>query len=266
MSGFTEISPKQLSRLIGLPDAPVLLDLRIPEDSAAIPYGLPCARRIAFQDVGGHLAELWGKHVITICHKGRKISHGAAALLRANGIQAEVLAGGIVAWQEEQLPTIPHAARPHTSLWVTRARPKIDRIACPWLIRRFIDPAATFPFVPASDVLEVASRFDATAFDVPDAPFTHEGVLCTFDAVCSAFTLETEALARLADVIRAADTDQHDASPQAAGLLAFSVGLSRQYKDDNTQLEAAMPFYDALYRWARDGFTETHDWQEGPAT
>ena len=155
---------------------------------------------------------------------------------------------------------IPLAALPAPSLWVTRHRPKIDRIACPWLIRRFIDPAAQFLFVTPSDVLAVAEKFSATPFDVEAVFWSHRGDHCTFDTMISEFGLGTDALHRLALVVRAADTDRHDLAPQAAGLLALSVGLSRQYRDDLEQLDAGMALYDALYRWARDGFDEGHDW------
>jgi hypothetical protein len=150
-----------------------------------------------------------------------------------------------------------------SNLWVTRHRPKIDRIACPWLIRRFVDPSARFLFVAPAEVAEVALRFNATPFDIEGCAFSHRGALCSFDTMLDIFGLHTEALDRLALVVRAADTDRHDLSPQAAGLLAISVGLSRQYRDDLEQLEAGMALYDALYRWARDGHDEGHDWPAG---
>ncbi len=168
-----------------------------------------------------------------------------------------------MAWAEAGLPMIPIAALPATSLWVTRHRPKIDRIACPWLIRRFVDPAARFLFVAPAEVADVALRFNATPFDIEGCDFSHQGELCSFDTMLQTFNLTSEALSRLALVVRAADTDRHDLSPQAAGLLAISVGLSRQYRDDLAQLEAGMALYDALYRWARDGHDEGHDWPAG---
>ena len=146
---------------------------------------------------------------------------------------------------------------------MTRERPKIDRIACPWLIRRFIDPEARFLFVRPSEVLAVAEKFGATPFDVEGVRWSHDGPECTFDTMVKAFGLSSPALERLALVVRAADTDRHDLSPQAAGLLALSVGLSRHYRDDLQQLEAGMAMYDALYRWARDGHDEGHDWPAG---
>ncbi|MDB5665452.1 chromate resistance protein ChrB domain-containing protein, partial [Cypionkella sp.] len=140
---------------------------------------------------------------------------------------------------------------------------KIDRIACPWLIRRFIDPTARFLFVAPTEVQAVADRFSATPFDIEDCFYSHRGETCTFDTLITEFALHTEPLQRLAQVVRAADTDRHDLSPQAAGLLAISVGLSRQFRNDLEQLDVGMTLYDALYRWARDGHEEGHDWPAG---
>lgn len=168
-----------------------------------------------------------------------------------------------MAWAEAALPMIPLAAYPKTNLWVTRHRPKIDRIACPWLIRRFIDPSARFLFVSPTEVQSVADRFNATPFDIEDCFHSHRGDTWTFDTLIAEFSLHTDPLQRLAEVVRAADTDRHDLSPQAAGLLAISVGLSRQYRDDLEQLAVGMTLYDALYRWARDGHDEGHDWPAG---
>jgi hypothetical protein len=178
-------------------------------------------------------------------------------------VRAETLEGGHLAWVEAGYPLVPAALLPQTGLWVTRHRPKIDRIACPWLIRRFINPRAQFLFVSPAEVLAVASHFTATPFDIEGVTYTHRGEGCSFDAILDDFALHSPALDRLAQVVRGADTDRHDLAPQAAGLLALSVGLSRQYRDDLEQLEAAMPLYDALYRWARDGFEEGHDWPAG---
>jgi rhodanese-related sulfurtransferase len=258
--GFTEISPKQLMRLIGTPVCPVILDICVPDDVALAPFRIPTSKAVAYSDILDHLPTLRDKHVVVVCQKGKKLSHGTAALLRANGINAEVLAGGILAWLDSDLPRTEIAALPATNLWVTRHRPKIDRVACPWLIRRFVDPDATFLFVPSAEVGLVAEKFAATPFDVPDIAFTHNAGRCTFDAMLDHFALDTPALRKMTDVIRAADTDDHSRHPEAAGLLAISVGLSRMYKDDQAQMNAALPPYDALYRWARDGLQETHDW------
>jgi hypothetical protein len=178
-------------------------------------------------------------------------------------VRAEVLDGGSEGWRAAGLPRIPVARIPSGGLWVTRHRPKVDRIACPWLIRRFVDPAARFLFVAPSEVMGVADRFGATPFDVADVFWSHRSETCTFDTMVQEFGLGFDAMDRLATLVRAADTDRHDLAPQAAGLLALSVGLSRLYKDDLEQLDAGLGLYDALYRWARDGFDEGHDWPAG---
>ena len=263
MPGFGSISPAQLARLIGTPDCPVLIDIQIEEDFNADPRLIPGAFRHPFERITELAPELSGRRAVVICQKGKKLSEGAAALLRCHGIQAENLEGGALGWAAEGLPMIPAAALPGTHLWVTRHRPKIDRIACPWLIRRFIDPRAQFLFVAPAEVPAVAEKFGAIPFDIEGVTFSHRGEKCSFDALLDDFQLHTEPLDRLALVVRGADTDRHDLAPQAAGLLALSVGLSRQYKDDLEQLEAGIAMYDALYRWARDGFDEGHDWPQG---
>ena len=146
------------------------------------------------------------------------------------------------------------------SLWVTRVRPKIDRIACPWLIRRFVDPLARFLFVSASEVSAVAERFDAIPFDIEGVHWSHRGELCTFDVMIDEFGLAFSALHKLATIVRGADTARPDLAPEVAGLLAVSLGLSRMYADDLEQLDAGMLVYDALYRWCRDAGDETHNW------
>ncbi|HTM71599.1 MAG TPA: chromate resistance protein ChrB domain-containing protein, partial [Pseudolabrys sp.] len=163
------------------------------------------------------------------------------------------------------LPRVPIAAMPPRNtngrtVWVTRERPKIDRIACPWLIRRFVDPDAVFLFVQPSEVVAVGERFDATPFDIEDVFWSHRGELCTFDVMIEEFGLRTPALLRLATIVRAADTARLDLAPEAPGLLAASLGLSRMYADDLAQLEAGMGLYDAFYRWCRDATEETHNW------
>ena len=265
MPGPNTISPTQLSRLIGTPDAPMILDVRLPEDIGLDPRRLPTSRIVAHGDVTSFLPGIKTQRVVVTCQRGRKLSEGAAAVLRSNGVSAEVLEGGFVAWAAADLPLLPQALMLQTALWVTRHRPKIDRIACPWLIRRFINPDARFLFVAPAEVAAVATYFNATPFDIEEIVYSHRGDGCTFDALLDDFGLHTDALDRLALVVRAADTDSHDLSPQAAGLLALSVGLSRQYRDDLQQLEAGMALYDALYRWARDGHDEGHDWPAGRA-
>ena len=263
MPGPTQITPAQLMRQIGLPDGPHIIDVRIPDDVAAHPFVIPTAQRVAHDQIATLPALPPGRRVVVVCQRGMKLSEGAAALLRCNGMIAESLEGGTVAWAAAGLPMTPIAALAGTGLWVTRQRPKIDRIACPWLIRRFINPAARFLFVAASEVAAVAERFDATPFDIDNVTISHRGDQCSFDALLDDFALHTPALDRLAQVIRGADTDRHDLAPQAAGLLALSVGLSRMYRDDLAQLDAGLALYDAMYRWARDGHDEGHDWPAG---
>ena len=265
MASPTEMTPNQLARQIGTPDCPALIDLRIDADFDADPVFIPGARRHAAADIVDLVPALTVRRAVLYCHKGLKISQGAAAILRCEGVQAETLEGGMVSWRDAALPTVTAAALPvaQTSggtLWVTRARPKIDRIACPWLIRRFVDPMARFLFVAPSQVDLVAERFGATAFDMPDGAWSHRGAFCTFDTMLAEFGLKVPALDRLAEIVRGADTDRHDLAPEAAGLLAVSLGLSRMYRDDLQQLEAGMGLYDALYRWARDAQDEGHDW------
>ncbi len=258
MPGPNQITPAQLARLIGTPDAPSIIDVRIAEDFALDPRVLPTAQRMAHTALTNPTNPT--NRCVVLCQKGKKLSHGAAATLRARGIPAETLDGGFEAWAAAALPLTPTDILAGTDRWVTRHRPKIDRIACPWLIRRFVNPNAEFLYVPPSEVLDVADRFNALPFDVPNTFWSHRDDQCSFETMIAEFGLASPALDRLALVIRAADTDRHDLSPQAAGLLALSVGLSRQYKDDIDQLNAALPLYDGLYRWARDGFEEGHDW------
>ena len=150
--------------------------------------------------------------------------------------------------------------------WVTRERPKIDRIACPWLIRRFIEPEAEVLYVPADRVFEVAKETGATPYDIPGAePFSHVGELCSFDAFIKHYGLDDPALQRLAVIVRGADTARHDLAPEASGLHAISMGLSANIPDDRAMLEQGMVIYDALYAWCRDLHGEVHNWMPAKA-
>lgn len=144
--------------------------------------------------------------------------------------------------------------------WVTRERPKIDRIACPWLIARFIDGEPEFLFVAPDRVLPVAAETGAIPYDVPTVELTHDGDLCSFDAFLRRYELQDPALDLLAPIIRGADTARPDLAPQAAGLFAISIGLSALFPDDHEMLRHGMVVYDALYAWAREGQNETHNW------
>jgi hypothetical protein len=144
--------------------------------------------------------------------------------------------------------------------WITRERPKIDRVACPWLIARFIDPEAEFLFAPPAEVTPRAAALGAIPFDVEGVELSHDGPHCTFDALLATYRLHDPALREIAVIVRGADTARLDLAPQAAGLLAVSLGLSRLFADDHEQLRHGFVLYDALYAWARDARHETHDW------
>ena len=225
----------------------------------------PGAIRRSHANVAAWAQDCAGRDVAVVCQRGLKLSQGVAAWLRHAGANAESLEGGFEAWRGAGLPLVSPAHVPPRdeqgrTLWVTRARPKVDRIACPWLIRRFIDPAAVFLFVAPAEVAAVADRFGATPFDIEGVFWSHRGDLCTFDVMLDEFALHTPALDRLALIVRGADTARPDLVPEAAGLLAASLGLSRMHRDDLAQLDAGMALYDAFYRWARDAADETHHW------
>jgi rhodanese-related sulfurtransferase len=261
----TTVTVPQFSRLIGLPDSPVVVDVRTDDDFAADTRCIPGAVRRDFRTVVSWAAEYAGRSVVVACQRGLKLSQGVSAWLRHAGVDAESLEGGFEAWRDAGgllvlTDRVPSRNVQGQTVWVTRARPKVDRIACPWLIRRFVDPGAVFLFVAAPEVLAVADRFGATAFDIDDVFWSHRGDLCTFDVMLDEFGLQSEALARLALIVRGADTARLELAPQAAGLLAASLGLSRMYRDDLAQLEAGLALYDAFYRWSRDAGSETHNW------
>jgi hypothetical protein len=144
--------------------------------------------------------------------------------------------------------------------WVTRERPKIDRIACPWLVERFIDKAPEFLFVPSQDVLRVAEKTGAIPYDIPGVELSHVGEYCSFDAFLSKYRLTEPALATLAVIVRGADTSRLDLAPEAAGLFAISLGLSQNFKDDQEMLKHGMVMYDALYAWCQFCQNEPHVW------
>ena len=265
MSSFTNITPEKLARLIGTPHCPALIDICIAEDFDADPHLIPGAIRRSHEDVAAWAPQYTGRKVVVICQKGKKLSEGVAALLRHAGAEAENLEGGTLGWAAAGFPRLPAAKLPPRdaqgrTLWVTRSRPKIDRIACPWLIRRFVDPGALFLFVSPAEVEGVAERFGAMAFDIDDTFWSHRGELCTFDVMIGEWNLGSEPLKRLARIVRGADTGRMDLAPECAGLVAVSLGLSRMFSDDLAQLNAGMLLYDAFYRWCRDATGETHNW------
>ncbi len=198
--------------------------------------------------------------VVAYCVHGHEVSQGVAIALAGRSLSAQVLQGGIEeGWKAAggALDAKPAGAN---TRWVTRERPKIDRIACPWLIARFVDPGAEFLYVPTKDVLAAAKERDATPYDIPDVHFSHEGERCSFDAFLKHYRLTDPALAQLAVIVRGADTARLDLAPQAAGLAAISLGLSRNFADDHEMLKAGMVMYDALYAWCKSGQEEVHTW------
>ncbi|HEX8639760.1 MAG TPA: sulfurtransferase/chromate resistance protein [Allosphingosinicella sp.] len=266
MPAINAISAEKLARLIGTPACPPIYDVRGGPDAAALPALIPGSARRPAEAMSAWATDAREPAAILVCGTGAAESPAAAAWLRAHAVAAETLDGGIAAWAAAGLPLVPEAALPERdprgrTVWVTRARPKVDRIACPWLIRRFIDRDALFLFVAPADVSATAERFGATPFDVDGVRWSHRGELCAFDTMVEEFGLAGFApLAHLARIVRGADTARPDLAPQCAGLLAASLGLSRMYADDHQQLEAGMVLYDALFRWCRDATDETHDW------
>ncbi|PJI87942.1 sulfurtransferase [Sphingomonas koreensis] len=263
MPSFNHIAPDKLARLIGTSTAPTIIDVRSAADAGLVPGSI----HLAADAVESWSDKIAGSAII-IDEDGSSSAQAAAAWLRTEGVAADVLEGGIAAWRKADLPMLDADKLPRRdgqgrTVWVTRSRPKVDRIACPWLIRRFIDPKARFLFVPAADVLTVARDAGATPFDVADHNvfWSHRGDNCTFDLMVTEFGLTAfPGLEYLSSIVRGADTGKPDLVPEAAGLLAVSLGLSRMYGDDLEQLEAGMLVYDALYRWCRDARNESHDW------
>ena len=254
------ISVAELRCRLATSAAPIVIDVRrtaaFTEASAMISGAL---RR----DPDG--AAAWQKSLpaadefVVYCVRGHEVSQGVAQALSAQGLAARFLEGGMEAWGAAggALDTKPRNA---STRWVTRERPKIDRIACPWLVQRFVDPEAEFLYVPTKDVLATARVRDAIPYDVPDVHFSHEGERCSFDAFVTHFRLRDPALEELAVIVRAADTARLELAPQAPGLAAISLGLSRNFADDHEMLAHGMVMYDALYTWCRQGKEEVHTW------
>ena len=197
--------------------------------------------------------------VVLYCMHGGEVSRGVARALRERAIAAQILRGGFEDWKTAggMLDRKPAGAN---TRWVTRERPKIDRIACPWLLARFVDPEAEFLYVPPKQVLDAAKEHRAIPYDVPDVHFSHEGEHCSFDAFLKHFHLADPALAQLATIVRGADTARLDLAPQSSGLAAISLGLSRKYPDDREMLRHGLVMYDALYAWCKAGQDEAHTW------
>ena len=261
MDGSTNsISPETLYGKLGSNAAPIVIDVRREADFAGADRLVACAFHRRPDEVERWQKDLpSGRPVVAYCVHGRQVSQGVVAALRSVGIEASFLEGGITGWTEQGLPTRRNIGT-LPSTWVTREHPKIDRIACPWLIQRFIDPDAKFIYVPKEEVLAVAKETGGTPYDIDGVEFTHEGERCSFDTILRIYDIRDPALDHLATIVRGADTSRHDLSPQCGGLFAISLGLSANFPDDHEMLRHGMVMYDALYTWCRSLQAETHNW------
>jgi rhodanese-related sulfurtransferase len=252
MGGQTlPVSPHELYARLGTASAPVLVDVRRQEAFDVADRLIIGAIHRRPEFVPQWLSELpAGRPIVVYGEHEQEVSQDVAATLRGAGIQGAYLEGGIADWQNQRLPTC-RKFNPSIGKWITREHPKIDRIACPWLIRRFINPNAEFIYVPAGEVLAVAQSTGATAYDVTGAEFGHVDDRCSFDAIVRHYDINDPALNHLATIVRGADTSRPDLTPQCEGLLAISYGLSANFRDDHEMLGHGMVIYDALYAWCR---------------
>jgi rhodanese-related sulfurtransferase len=239
------ISPRDLYAHLGTELAPVVVDVR--RTTLSADDRLIIAARHPLPD-GRWQNELPAERPVVIyCADGRGLSPDVAGALRSAGIKAAYLEGGLAGWTASGLPTRKNLP---SEKWVTREHPKIDRIACPWLISRFINPHAQFIYVAPSDVFETAAETGAIPYDMKGVEFGHQGDRCSFDAILRIFDVRDPALEHLATIVRGADTSRPDLAPQCEGLLAISRGLSAIFPDQE-MLRHGMVIYDALYTWCR---------------
>jgi rhodanese-related sulfurtransferase len=255
------ISPHNLYARLGTAGAPLVLDVRRAAAFDEAESLIASAIRRSPDDV-----ETWrqalplSRQIVAYCVHGHEVSQGATAALRSAGIDAAYLEGGIEAWNAAAFPCMLKRAPEGGGKWVTREHPKIDRIACPWLIHRFIDPIAEFIYVPTNRVVAVANETGGTPYDIDGVEFTHEGERCSFDTILRIYGIKDRALDHLATIVRGADTSKHELSPQCGGLFAISLGLSANFPDDHEMLKHGMVIYDALHTWCRKLQAETHNW------
>ncbi len=250
MDGLS-VSPQHLYARLGTAAAPVVLDVRRADAFDADDTMIIGALRHSPEDMTTWRAgRPKGRHVVVYCVHGKEVSRGVAKALQESGIGAAFVEGGIEGWKEAGLPT-RRKRDTSENKWVTRQHPKIDRIACPWLISRFVRPDAEFIYVPPNDVAKVAVDIHGTPYDIDGVEFGHVGERCSFDAIVRAYDIHDAALDRLASIVRGADTSRPDLTPQCAGLLAISHGLSANFPDDHEMLRHGLVMYDALYTWCR---------------
>jgi rhodanese-related sulfurtransferase len=260
-AAMDKTTPQTLISQLGRADAPLVIDVRRPP-------AFDADERMIVSAIRQRPAEIdrWkdalpkNRPIIVYCVHGHEVSQNAASALQAAGYPATYLEGGITGFREGGGPTRKKEIAGSTK-WVTRERPKVDRIACPWLIRRFIDESAEFLYVPAEQVFAVAKETGAIPYDIPGAePFSHVGELCSFDAFIGVYEIQDPALERLALIVRGADTSRPELTPQSPGLLALSLGLSATIPDDHAMLVRGMVMYDALYAWCASLQGEQHNW------
>jgi len=256
------ISFSELQSALESPRPPLLIDVRRPPAFRAATDMIAGALRREPESVPA-----WAKSLpsagaaVVYCVHGHEVSRNVARALNEGGIKASYLEGGIEEGWKARNGALDCKPKDADTRWVTRERPKIDRIACPWLVSRFVDRGAEFLYVPAQEVQAAAKAREAIPYDIAGVHFTHDGDLCSFDAFVRHYRLDGDpALARLALIVRAADTGKLDLAAQAPGLAAVSLGLSRLFADDHEMLKHGMVMYDALYRWSKEGMDEAHTW------
>lgn len=257
------ITPIELSQALSKPGArPVVIDVRRVAAFAEAKDLIAGALRRNPEAIDSWSKELpSAADVVVYCVHGHQVSQNAAQALRERGFRARFLDNGIEGWREHGGKLLGKPGIGATR-WVTRERPKIDRIACPWLLRRFVDRDAQFLYVPVAQVSAAAREQEAIPFDVEGAGFGHSGERCSFDAFVERFNLgDDPALAKLASIVRAADTGRPEQSPEAPGLRAVSLGLSRRYADDHEMLEHSLVVYDALYLWCQSESRHDSTWR-----
>jgi rhodanese-related sulfurtransferase len=247
------ITGAELRTALGGSEPPIVIDARRQAPFLASSEMIGGALRRDPDRVGTWAKSLpEASSVVVYCVHGHEVSQNTASALAQAGIRASYLEGGLEeGWKAAQGPLDRKPVNAATR-WVTRERPKIDRIACPWLVARFVDPEAEFVYVPSSEVLKAARERDAIPYDIPEVHFGHDGPSCSFDAFLKHYRLTDPALKKLATIVRGADTARLDLAPQAPGLHAISLGLSRNYADDHEMLKHGMVMYDALYTWCKD--------------
>jgi len=260
-----ELSTHEVYAQLGLQQSAFIIDVRTREELERVPRLIPGAVHFDPEDVLQWRQKVPANREVTLYSAAGRDGGSVVNVLSQRGLRVSTIAGGIGRWMSDQLPTIrirPELGVPGGSHWVTRERPKIDRIACPWLVRRFIDPQASFFYVPAARVRAEAQALGAQPYDIADVTFSHRGPQCSFDAFLAEFELHDPVLDALAQIVRAADTATLDKSREAPGLLAISLGLSASTRDDQLLLEQAMSVYDALYAWCKTARDEPHSWPQ----